>query len=345
MKKHFFKRLLDNASDLIWAIDMEGCFIYINDNIKDWGYKKEELIGQPLLNILNTKYISKRRSYPAKLGIERTFDMEILDKLGRVHNVVVSSSPLPDDDGNIIGVMGIIRDVTKMQRLEEKLKNEERLASLGRLAVGIAHEIRNPLSSVKMNLAILRKRLAPTGDNIEHFEIAQKEVTNLERVMNELLDYAKPSPLKLDYENPHEVIEETIAVIMTAPRMNGITIKKVFAENIPMILIDKGKVHQALLNILLNAIQASHTGGTIEIETQIVDHPAKTFRIVTIDHGEGIKPQNLKLVFDPFFTTKKTGTGLGLSIVRNIIKNHQGDIMLESEPGKGTRVCMEFPAG
>jgi two-component system sporulation sensor kinase A len=345
MKEHFFKRLLDSANDLIWAIDMEGRFIYINDNIKDWGYEKEELIGKPLLNILNTKHIGKRQSHPSEMGIERTFEMEILDKLGHVHNVVVNSSPLPDSEGNIIGVMGIIRDVTEMQRLEEKLKNEERLAALGRLAVGIAHEIRNPLSSVKMNLAILRKRLAPGGDNLEHFEIAQNEVVNLERVMNELLDYAKPSPLKLEYVNPHEVIEETIAVAMTASSTNNITIKKNFTKSISMIQMDKGKVRQAFLNILLNAIQASHNGGTIEIETQIVNDLVKTFRIVTIDHGEGIKPEDLKFVFDPFYTTKQSGTGLGLSIVRNIMKNHRGDILIESEPGKETRVYMEFPAG
>jgi len=345
MKEFFFKRLLDNASDLIWAIDMEGCFIYINDNIKAWGYKKEELIGKPLLKILNTKHIGKRQSNPIKLGIERTFEMEILDKLGNVHNVVVSSSPLPDDDGNIIGVMGIIRDVTEMQRLEEKLKVEERLASLGRLSVGIAHEIRNPLSSVKMNLAILKKRLAPSGDDLEHFTIAQNEVVSLERVMNELLDYARPSPLTFNYEDPHEVIEEALAIAKTASISNNITIVKNFADAVPPVQLDRGKVHQALLNIFLNAIQASHNGGTIEIETKIVNEPVKTFRIVTTDHGEGIRPEELKYVFDPFYTTKQTGTGLGLSIVRNIVKNHNGDISIESEQGKGTNVYIEFPAG
>ncbi|MFQ5430877.1 MAG: nitrogen regulation protein NR(II) [Nitrospinota bacterium] len=344
MKKYFFKRLLDNANDLIWAIDMEGRFTYINDNIKAWGYKKEELIGKPLLNILNTKHIGKRQSNPVKLGIERTFEMELLDKLGNVHNVVVSSSPLPDNDGNIIGVMGIIRDVTEMQRLEEKLKVEERLASLGRLSMGIAHEIRNPLSSVKMNLAILRKRLSPSGDDLEHFTIAQNEVTNLERVMNELLDYARPSPLNFNYEDPHEVIEETLAVARTESTAKNVTIIKHFADSVPLIQIDRGKVHQALLNIFLNAIQASHHGGDIEIKTQITDEPVKSLTIVTIDHGDGIKPENLKFVFDPFYTTKRSGTGLGLSIVRNIVKNHSGDIAIESEPGKGTSVYMEFPA-
>jgi len=156
MKKDIYKKLLDNASELIWAIDMEGRFIYINDNIGEWGYDKRELIGQPLTSILKTQSIGKRSSAPAMPGFHQSYEMEILDKRGEAHKVVVRSSPLQDDDGAVIGVMGIIRDVTEMQNLEEKLRNEERLASLGRLATGIAHEIRNPLSSVKMNLAILR---------------------------------------------------------------------------------------------------------------------------------------------------------------------------------------------
>jgi signal transduction histidine kinase len=196
-----------------------------------------------------------------------------------------------------------------------------------------------------MNLAILKKRLAPTGEDLEHFTIAQNEVINLERVMNELLDYARPSLLTFNYENPHVVIEETLAVARTASISNNITFEKNFADDVPLIQLDKGKIHQALLNIFINAIQASPNGGIIEIETQIQGDPIKNFKIITIDHGEGIKPDVLKFVFDPFYTTKQSGTGLGLSIVRNIIKNHNGDISIESEPGKGTSVCMELPAG
>ena len=263
LRDNFYKRLLDNASDLIWATDMEGRFIYINDSIREWGYDKDELIGQPLLSILNTKHISKRESEPSDFGVKRTFDTEIVDKLGKVHMSVVSSVPLQDDDGGIIGVMGIIRDVTERQKLEEKLKNEERLASLGRLATGIAHEIRNPLSSIKMNLAILRERLRPKGEDVEHFTIAQDEVAKLEMIVTELLDYAKPKPLKLRRQNLHKAIDDAISVAESSCRGNGVTIERKFAQNMPLVLIDKTKIHQALLNILLNAIQASELGGVV----------------------------------------------------------------------------------
>lgn len=344
MKDNLYKKLLDRASDLIWAVDMEGRFIYINDNIREWGYDKDELIGEPFLSILNTKHISKRQSEPSELGTRRTFETEIIDKLGRAHNVVVSSIPLADDDGNITGVMGIIRDVTETQRLEEKLKNEERLASLGRLATGIAHEIRNPLSSIKMNLTILRQRLNPQGEDVEHFAIAKEEVEKLERTVLELLDYAKPSPLKLRRQNLDKAIDDTIAIAETACMERGVVIVRKYARNIPLVLIDKMKIQQALLNVILNAVQASGRGGEVRVETRLVRSPSRNIRITVSDDGMGITREDMKFIFDPFFTTKKSGTGMGLSITRNILNNHGGTVTVDSEYGKGARVALTFPA-
>ncbi len=343
MKEGFFRRLLDNANDLIWAIDMEGKFIYINKNISEWGYKKEELIGKPLLSILNQQNIGKRDKRSTEFGINSTHEMEILDKYGKPHTVVVNSSPFPDDNGNIIGMMGIIQDVTRVQRLEERLKNEERLASLGLLATGIAHEIRNPLSSVKMNLHILRERLKPAGDNLEHFKIAQDEVVNLERVVSELLDYAKPAKLKLDYYDLHKIIDKAVAVVATSCEQEDITIEKKYADTAPLLLIDKGKIHQALLNIILNAAQASPRKSAVIIETKTILSPSQKFLIMVADSGKGITQEDLKFVFDPFFTTRKMGTGLGLPTVRNIMKMHDGDISIDSAPGRGTVVKIELP--
>lgn len=342
MKENFYKKLLDTANDLIWTIDMEGKVIYVNDHIKKWGYEINELIGQPLLSILNTKHISKRHTELSPIGIRKTYEMEILDKLGNIHIVVVSSSPLHDEKENIIGIMGIIHDVTETRKLEEKLKNEERLASLGRLATGIAHEIRNPLSSVKMNIAILRERLKPKRTDMEHFKIAEDEVVNLERIVTELIDYAKPAPLRIRKEDICKTIESTLAVVETFCLEKNVILEKKFAKNLPRISMDKTKIHQAILNVLLNAIQASRPESKIELKTE-VHSPSNSIKIIVIDQGHGIEEKDIKYIFDPFFTTKKTGTGLGLSIVRNIIKNHNGNISLDSNLGKGTRVCIELP--
>ncbi len=350
MKDNIYKRLLDNAHDLIWAVDMEGRFIYINDNIKEWGYDKEELIGQPLMDILNAKQIGKRHSEGSKIGIKQSFEMEVLDKLGEPHIVDVSSSPLHDDDGSIIGVMGIIRDISTTQMLENRLKNEERLASLGRLASGVAHEIRNPLSSVKMNLTILMQRLNPTGIDRQHFSIAQEEVGNLEKIVNEILEYAKPVPLELQRTDIADTIKR--ALISAHPIVEGrhIAVIKTVPEDLPMVMIDRSKLHRALLNLVINAVQASSEAGTIEISVSVTENDAdethinKWLEISVKDHGYGITQEQKKFIFDPFYTSKKSGTGLGLSIVKHIINSHNGTIDVNSTRGGGATFTIKLPA-
>ncbi|MBI4827938.1 MAG: PAS domain S-box protein [Nitrospinae bacterium] len=345
MNASFYEQLLDNASDVIWAIDTEGRITYVNDCVREWGYEREELLTQPLLSILNTKLIGKRENVHTLLGISQIHEMEIVNKRGESYTVMVKSSPLRAEDGAVIGMIGFIRDVTKTHLLEEKLKNEERLASLGRLAAGIAHEIRNPLSSIKMNLTILKKRLRPSLADLEHFEIAQEEVANLERIVTELLDYAKPITLNLRWQNLHERLAAVLASLRPVLKERGIKVEFKPDPAISMALFDQGKLHQAMLNVLLNAVQASRPGSTVIMETRAGEAEHAPLQILVRDFGKGIEPDNLKYVFDPFYSTRSNGTGLGLSVVRNIIRNHNGSVTIESEPGAGTTVRLELPAG
>jgi len=341
----FYEQLLDNASDVIWAIDTEGRITYVNGCVSEWGYERAELLNQPLLSILNTKLIGKRENVHTLLGISQIHEMEIVNKRGEPHTVMVKSSPLRGEDGAVIGMVGFIRDVTKTHLLEEKLKNEERLASLGRLAAGIAHEIRNPLSSIKMNLSILKKRLRPSLTDLEHFEIAQEEVANLERIVTELLDYAKPITLTLRWQNLHERLAAVLASLRPVLKERSINVEFKPDPAISMALFDQGKLHQAMLNVLLNAVQASRPGSSIIVETRAGESEHAPLQILVRDAGKGIEPDSLKYVFDPFYSTKSNGTGLGLSVVRNIIRNHNGIVTIESEPGVGTTVRLELPAG
>lgn len=341
----FYKRLLDNASDLIWAIDMEGTITYINSNISNWGCDKNEAVGKPLLDVLDIKSMGKRSSAPAEFGTSRTFEMQLADKDGVLRKVVVNSSPLPNDENQIIGEMGILYDVTEANAMEDKLKHEERLASLGRLATGIAHEIRNPLSSVKMNLDILIDRLKPVGVNKEHFTIAQDEVLHLENIVTEFIGYAKPAPLKTRRQNLRTVLNKVLDVVKTVCDEKGVTITRDFPDSIPLVIMDSTKIHQAILNILLNAIQASPSDNAINIKLRILPAPDDAVEIIFSDHGEGISEEDLEFIFDPFFTTKDDGTGLGLSIVLSIITSHKGSVAVESEINKGTKVSLTLPTG
>lgn len=339
----FYKRLLDNCSDLIWTTDVEGRITYINNKITKFGYEMDGLIGRPMLEILNVRHMGKDRTGgPLDMGTQRKLEMVIEDKGGNPHRVVVSSSPLYDDNNNIIGVMGVLHDDTEIYSLMTKLKHEERLASLGRLATGIAHEIRNPLSSIKMNLDILGKRLSLPHQEQEHFDIAKEGVANLEKIVTEFIYYAKPMPMNMTRQDLHKTIEDTVAMARLQCDEAKLSVVLKFAETMPPVSFDKVKVQQVLLNILLNALQASKHGGTVEITTSLTQSPSRA-RVDVADHGEGIIEENVQFVFDPFFTTKKSGTGLGLSIVRSIMISHNGTVNIQSKHNEGTTVTLEFP--
>ncbi len=349
MTGDFYKRLLENANDVIWALDTEGRFIYVNEKIGEWGYNKNELIGKSFLSILNTKHIGRRFKKTSEEGINEVYEMEIVDKYGNVRETVISTSPLRDETDIIIGVMGIIRDVSENKRLQEKIADTERLAALGQLSVGIAHEIRNPLSSIKMNLQILNRLIPFAGDTKEHFDLALKEVFHLEAILEELLSYAKPLKLKLELLDINSVLDDTLLLVKSYIRDKDIIVERDYDSKIQKISLDEDKVKQAFLNIYLNSIQAMDSRGTISIKTYKENQSSPPLDgggkavIKVSDTGCGIDKEKLKFIFDPFYTTKPYGTGLGLSIVKNILDHLGADIEVKSQMGAGTEFIVKLP--
>jgi two-component system sensor histidine kinase HydH len=349
MTGDFYKRLLENANDVICALDTEGRFTYVNEKIGEWGYNKDELIGKSFLSILNTKHIGKRFKKTSEKGINEVYEMEIVDKYGNVRETVISTSPIRDSAGSIAGIMGIIKDVSENKRLQEKIADTERLAALGQLSVGIAHEIRNPLSSVKMNLQILNRLLPFAGDTKEHFDLALKEVFHLEGILDDLLSYAKPLKLKLELLDINSILDNTLLLVNSAIKDKEIIISKAYDNDLPKISLDEDKTKQAFLNIYLNSIQAMDSKGTLFIKTYLhretgepLDGGGKVVVEVS-DTGCGIDKEKLKFIFDPFFSTKSYGTGLGLSIVKNILDHLGAEIEVKSQLGKGTEFIVKMP--
>lgn len=349
MTGDFYKRLLENANDVIWALDTEGRFIYVNEKIEEWGYNKNELIGKSFLSILNTKHIGRRFKKASEEGINEVYEMEIVDKYGNVRETIISTSLLKDSTGNIVGVMGIIRDISENKRLQEKIADTERLTALGKLSANIAHEIRNPLSSIKMNLQILNRLIPFAGDTKEHFDLALREVFHLEGILEELLSYAKPLKLKLELLDVNSVLDDTLLLVKGYIKDKDIMIEKDYDSGIPKISLDEDKVKQAFLNIYLNSIQAMSSRGTLGIKTHIenqasppLDGEGKVV-IKVSDTGCGIDKENMKFIFDPFYTTKPYGTGLGLSIVKNILDHLGAEIEVKSQAGIGTEFIVKLP--
>lgn len=230
------------------------------------------------------------------------------------------------------------RMVVSLRESQTQLVQSERLAAIGELVASIVHEIRNPLSAIKMNLRILEQKCEKSPVVAEHFLLASQQSERLEAMLEELLDYSKPLQLQKKTVSVGELILNALRHF----EPDGITIKPPILDHALAVNVDAEKIEQVLLNLLFNAKQASRDGGTITISSE--KNNAHFVTISVTDTGQGITEENLKHIFEPFFTTRKQGTGLGLSIAKKIIEAHGGQILVKSEVDKGTEVEIVLPS-
>ncbi|MDY6862387.1 MAG: ATP-binding protein, partial [Thermodesulfobacteriota bacterium] len=222
-------------------------------------------------------------------------------------------------------------------------RRADKLASLGTLTAGLAHEIRNPLVAVKTFIQLLKERY-DDPEFREHFlNITTSEVERISTLINELLDFARPSRPQLNEEDINEIIEKMLLLLMNEAKEKSIRIEKKYASQLPKILIDKEQIKQVFLNTLLNSIQAIDRGGTIMVEISVLNGEREFVQVKIKDTGKGISTENLERVFDPFFTTRHEGSGLGLSISHQIIEDHKGYIEVDSKVGEGSTFYINLP--
>jgi signal transduction histidine kinase len=233
------------------------------------------------------------------------------------------------------------RDITEFKNLENKFYESQKLAAIGQLSAGIAHEIRNPLSSIKMSLQILQKRMQPAGNDQKRFQIAQREVEHLEELVNDVLIYAKPANPVKEKTNIQNILEHALAMAEKSILDKRIHVKVDFGK-LPPIMVDAAMIGQTFLNLFRNAIDAMEMEGTLTIFAKHSELH-KSISITIQDNGCGIDEQDLPHLFNPFFTKKSYGTGLGLSQVKKIIDLHQGSIEISSKKGIGTSATVTLP--
>lgn len=256
----------------------------------------------------------------------------------------VSVSSLKEPDSALSrGAVIIVRDLTVIRDLEQKVIVSEKFAALGRLSAGVAHEIRNPLNSIRGFIQYFQKKLPLEEEDYRYTDLMLTEVDRLNRVISRLLAYSRPREPKLSIRSPEDILDHCIRVVSREAGEAGVEIvKKPGGEEAPLVLMDTDQMTQVFINILVNAMESAPRGGKVFVEYGS-DGQGKC-QIVVEDTGEGIPRENLDKIFDPFFSTKKKGTGLGLAIVKSIIEGHGGEIEVESEPGKGTRFIITLNA-
>ena len=227
----------------------------------------------------------------------------------------------------------------KVAALQAEVARQERLAAMGTLAAGVAHEIRNPLSSIKGFATYFRTKFEPGSKDHELAEVMIGEADRLNRVVSELLDLTRPSELRLADTVPGELLTHALRLVEDDCRSRGIAVQTRFGDVGPVAL-DADRMLQAVLNLLLNAIQAMPDGGTLSVSAQAV---RDRLELRVADTGPGIPREDLDRVFDPYFTTRNQGTGLGLATVRTVVEAHGGRVRIASEPGRGTEVTLDLP--
>jgi two-component system sensor histidine kinase HydH len=265
-------------------------------------------------------------------------------KSGEVVPLAFSITPIMGAGDNCQGAVIILRDLREIKQLEEQVRRSEKLAAIGELAAGVAHEIRNPLSSIKGFAQYLRHTLKDKPREKEYAETMVSEVDRINTVVTDLLTFARPMEAELVPTDVTELIEHTVRLIQADAQTRNINIQ-MHISDLSKVPLDANQMTQAILNLLLNALQAVKNGGRIEVGAAL-NTSDLLLKMWVEDDGSGISADQKEKIFDPFFTTQEKGTGLGLAIVHKIVENHNGEINLESPPvGKkqGTRITLSIP--
>jgi len=351
--KNFLESIIEKAGDAISVIGLDGQILYWNEGaVKIYGYSKEEALGKKLFDLLSpcdelARREEEKRHYALMEKIKNGEvvthrEMKRKTRDGREIIIDMTISPLRNSEGQIIGASRICRDVTNLKKAEERLFLAERLSSLGELAAGVAHELRNPLAGIKLNTQMLARQKDLTNMERRILQSTQEGIEKIQKIIDDMLNFARPKAAHFQEENINEVVAKSLAIIQGKSKKENITLVFEKEEGLPNLFIDAHQIQQVLINLIINAIQAMEKGGTLTIRTF---SPAQGGVGIEIrDTGVGIPETHLKKIFDPFFTTKSEGTGLGLSISLKILENHGASLEVQSQEGKGSSFTIFFPA-
>lgn len=275
-------------------------------------------------------------------------DSSLTNSEGKSLTLRSTASAQVDENGQRVGLIVLVKDVSKMIALEQELRKRDRLAAAGSLAAGVAHEIRNPLSALELNLRLLRDEVAQLSnarpDINDYFEILFVETQRLNRITTSFLQLSRPDAVSRTRLHIKDPILRILRLLEPEAKEKRIEFRTVFADAETEILGEATKLEQVCLNIVINAMQAMPGGGEISIATRLRrEEDANWAELSIADQGTGVLPENLDRLFDPYFTTRNDGTGLGLAIADRIVADHGGTITVESIPQKGTRLIVRLP--
>ncbi len=335
-----FRSLFDHNPDAIYSFDQEGNLLAVNPIAEIiTGYHSEELFEQSFRLLVSKESMNRTMECfgESLKGKPQIYEITMLHKQGHQVECYAKNVPIIVKD-KIVGVHVIVKDLTEQKRTQELLQKTDRLAVVGKLAAGIAHEIRNPLTAVKGFIQLLCSRVDGFQD---YFSIMLRELGRIEVIVGEFLIIAKPQAKQISLKDPLVLLKDVIKLLDSQAIMNNVQFSLEAGLDIPLITCEENHLKQVFINVLKNAIESMPSGGNVEIKIRKNDEKSILIRIV--DQGCGIPKERMPKLGEPFYTTKEKGTGLGLMVSYKIIEAHQGQINIRSEMGKGAIVEIVLP--
>lgn len=336
-----YRLLFEKANIAIFILDSNGLDLLDLNPFAEklLGYTKEELLAGKII-----PFAEHDIHGPLVIVPDFSGELNVRTKDGKILCLEASASALEYD--NQLRIQLFARDVTESKAMMEKLFRSEKLSMLGTIAAGIAHEVRNPLAGIKLNLQFLEHKHAETFPDIDVLRLAIQGTQHIEKVVENTLNIARSTTPEVRIGNINEVVSQAVNLLMLTVHKKNVTLETTLSADLPALKIDDRQVLQVMLNILRNAIEATPSEGIITVTTAVETLPMDNVQRVVItvrDSGEGISDEYLNSTFELFKTTKASGTGLGLALSRRIMQQHGGDIAIARPEGGGTEIKLYFP--
>jgi hypothetical protein len=379
-KMQEYERLKEYSENIVESINVGILAADLEDRVESWNSRLEQLtgiprdqaVGRPLLDLLPEELVLQFGRVRGENGIRHIYRFTLRPKIEakviqmpaggsnghtapegaaalaepqpqRETILNIAVAPLISRELEQIGRLIIFDDVTERDELERRLVQADKLSSVGLLAAGVAHEVNTPLAVISTYAQMLAKQVSGDDQKSRLLEKIAKQTFRASEIVNSLLNFSRTSPTAFDELDLNRVVQESLTLIEHQMEKSGIKVQLDLEEQLPPIKGNSGKLQQVFLNLFLNARDAMGAGGTLTVRTS---RRGETVGVDVADTGHGIESENMSRIFDPFFTTKavRKGTGLGLSVTYGIVREHDGVIEVESQPGAGTRFHLEFPA-
>ncbi|HET7185972.1 MAG TPA: ATP-binding protein [Terriglobales bacterium] len=338
--KENLDQIMGNLQDGLMLFTQDARAVLVSASAEQFvGQKRSNMLGCHVSNIF-TRDTRLGRAVLEAFEQHRSLTQRELagDNGGRVQ----VSLDFIEEGGQKIGALLTMRDAESVRRIEDEIELSRRLAAIGRLTSGVAHEVRNPINAIMVHLEVLREKIKQIDpESRRHMDVISSEIQRLDRVVQTLVDFTKPVELRLSDADLRRIVEDVSVLAAPEASRQGVTVRCDLPPDPLTIKADADLVKQAVLNIALNGIQAMPGGGALQLVARRDDH---LIEVEVRDQGPGIPPEIRDKIFNLYFTTKKTGSGIGLAMSYRVMQLHNGSMEFESQPGQGTTFHLRFPA-